>query len=193
MEDLTTKQKFAVKIVNKRELERKKKGLFKFGAEDQNNSLLQDAMREIAILKKMDNPNIIKLHEIMYDDEEGFIYLVMECCDKGSIMKYDQFTGEFSINPNFTNDKKRKFDYSEVELRDILRGIILGIEYLHHNNIVHRDIKPDNILIGENNKCKITDFNVSKMLENGIETVDKKVEGTMYFMAPECCDGKPRQ
>jgi len=59
---------------------------------------------------------------------------------------------------------------------------------LHHNNIVHRDIKPDNILLDISNKCKITDFNVSAMLDDteGDQST-KKVEGTMYFMAPECC------
>lgn len=194
MECTKTKSQFAVKIIDKKTLERKKKGFFK--DEEGNavvNSLLQDSMREIAILKKLNNSNVIKLFEIIYDDEGGLIYLLMECCQKGPVMKYDEFSGEFDINENFKNEKRRKTNYSEEELRDILRSILLGLDYLHANNIVHRDIKPDNILLGDNNICKITDFNVSKMLDDSGDNVDKKVEGTMYFMAPECCEEEVKQ
>jgi len=99
-----------VKIVDRRALEKKKKGFFK---DDSGNvvvnNLLQDSMREIAILKKLSHLNVIKLFEIMYDDDGGKIYLVMEFCSKGPILKYDEFTGEFTINDHFTNDKKRNF------------------------------------------------------------------------------------
>jgi len=155
---------------------------------------LTDSLREIAILKKLSHLNVIKLYEIMYDDEGGKIYLVMEFCGKGPILKYDEFTGEFSINENFTNDKKKKFYYSEEELRDIIRGIVSGLDYLHHNNIVHRDIKPDNLLFDSNHHNTITDFNVNALLDDIEDNQSaKKVEGTMYFMAPECCHEEAKE
>jgi [calcium/calmodulin-dependent protein kinase] kinase len=114
----------------------------------------------------------------------------MEYCGHGPVMKYDEFTEEFSINDHYVNNKKRKTDYSEEELRDMVRDIVCGLDYLHTNNIIHRDIKPDNVLLDENNRCKITDFNVSNMLQENEDKVSVKAEGTMFFQAPECCDSE---
>jgi serine/threonine protein kinase len=191
MEDINTNIQYAVKVIDKKALEKKQRGFKK----DLNgdlilNPLLQNALREIAILKKLNNPHIIKLSEIIHDDEFGKIYMVLEVCNRGSIMKYDEFTGEFTINDYYIKEDTRKFDYSEEELRDFVRGIVIGLEYLHANNIVHRDIKPDNILLSENGEIKITDFNVSKTLEGEDDSKDKETEGTVYFMAPEMCEGR---
>ena len=187
MEDIKTGVNYAVKIIDKRALSKKNKNPFK-RSESGNlviDTQLEDAMREIAILKKMNNENIINLYRVIHDDEEGNIYLVMECCDNGTLMSHDEETGEFKINKNFLNEEKGKFFYSEEEIKDILRGTILGLDYLHVNSIVHRDIKHNNILLGENFVPKIIDFNVSKIfLKN--KKMDEKTEGTYEFMAPEC-------
>jgi len=91
---------------------------------------------------------------------------------------------EFTINKQFIKDNK--VDFTEDEIKDILRDIIQGIDYLHLQDIVHRDIKPDNILMADKT-CKITDFNVSSMIE-GVDRF-KTTAGTMYFYAPEECFG----
>jgi [calcium/calmodulin-dependent protein kinase] kinase len=61
---------------------------------------------------------------------------------------------------------------------------------VHINNIVHRDIKPQNILITNNRKAKLGDFGVSQLFERDGDDSLSKTEGTYHFMAPECCDRK---
>ena len=210
-------KEFAMKIIDKNKLQRQKKGFFKNDeGKLQINSMLEDALKEIAILKKCKHPNIIRLHEILYDNEKNKIYLILDNCPFGTLMHFNEDTGKFYINKHFSNYYKNKIsntiinnnknefesdedseeeippeyeaeNYSEDQIRKFIRDIVLGIDYLHKNGIVHRDIKPDNILFDENLNCKITDFNISNILKDNIDLPTKKIEGTNYFRAPETC------
>ena len=202
-------QLYAMKVIDKKLLRKNNKGFSK----DENgeliiSSMLEDALKEIAILKKCHHKNIIKLFEILYDDEKEKLYLILEYCPKGPLILYDEDTDEFSINKNYfinkdfyenlnednnsliekEKEKITKEDYTEDEIRYFLRQIIKGVSYLHHNGIIHKDLKPDNILISHTNKIKITDFNVSSLLKDKKnDKIGKKIEGTLYFRAPETC------
>ena len=177
---------YAVKIINKKQLRSKKKG---FGFMNKNgnfevNTLLEEAMREIAILKKINHQNIVRLHEIIQDDTKDKVYLILDYCNRGTLLSLNDDDNTFIVNPNIT---KNTF-YTEDQIRDMTRDIVMAIDYLHMHGIIHRDIKPDNILIDDFNHCKLTDFNVSAMLENvNDDNVGKKIEGTDSFRAPECC------
>ena len=54
--------------------------------------------------------------------------------------------------------KKRKQEISEDEARYVIACVVLGLEYLHNNGVIHRDIRPENILLNARGLCKITDF-----------------------------------
>ena len=60
--------------------------------------MLKDALKEIAILKKLDHPNIIKLYEILHNYQKEKIYLIMEYAEYGDIVDYDEDSGIFTIN-----------------------------------------------------------------------------------------------
>ena len=73
-------------------------------------------------------------------------------------------------------------------IRQYTSQILEGLEYLHAHNIVHRDIKCANILIGKKNICKLTDFGGSKMIKEGISVITS-IQGTANWMAPEVIMG----
>ncbi|KAG0247949.1 hypothetical protein BG011_000697 [Mortierella polycephala] len=77
--------------------------------------------------------------------------------------------------------------FTEAECRDVFQQIILGIEYLHEHNIIHRDIKPDNLLRSGDGTVKIVDFGVSEMFDKKGCDMTKKSAGSPAFMAPELC------
>ena len=191
--------KYAMKIIDKNLLKSKK--IFKQD-KDGNiivSNLLKDALKEIAILKKLDHPNIIKLYEILHDYQKQKIYLILEYADYGDIINYDEDNEIFSINNHVKNYYKKrnlkykmdksiedKIYYEENDINDFAKNILLGLDYLHKNGIIHHDIKPNNILLCKNKICKITDFNFSSILENlNEDNIGSNGESADNFRAPE--------
>ena len=93
---------------------------------------------EIAILKRIRHPNIVRLHEVIEEREEDLIYLVMDYVERGPIVKME--TGE--------DGQQRCTPITPVsQVREYSLQIANALLYLHKRKILHRDIKPDNILI----------------------------------------------
>jgi [calcium/calmodulin-dependent protein kinase] kinase len=129
--------------------------------------------KEIEIMKKINSPYCVKLEEVIGDDEDDQVYIALEYIKKGSL--------EFIKN----NTK-----LTEKQICNYFRQTVLGIEYLHSIGIIHRDIKPDNLLIGEDDNLKISDFGISDIAK-GADDMRKNTAGTNYFFCPESCLGKP--
>ncbi|CAO3614260.1 unnamed protein product [Cunninghamella echinulata] len=127
---------------------------------------------EVAILKKLNHPHIVKLFEVLDDPNDDSIYMVFEMAHRGVIM-------DVSMDEKST-------PYSNDKARHYFREMILGIEYLHNNDIAHRDIKPDNLLLSNDDVLKIVDFGVSEIFVKGNDKL-KKSAGSPAFMAPELC------
>ncbi|KAJ8118828.1 hypothetical protein ONZ43_g3917 [Nemania bipapillata] len=137
---------------------------------------------EIAIMKKLNHPNLVALIEVLDDPEDDSLYMVLEMCEKGVVMKIDL-------------DQPAK-PYNSDSCRTWFRDLILGIEYLHAQGIIHRDIKPDNLLLTEDDVLKIVDFGVSEMFEKpensekANEMMTSKAAGSPAFIPPELCQAK---
>ena len=131
---------------------------------------------EIAIMKKLNHNNLVSLIEVLDDPNEDSLYMVLEMCKKGVIMK--------------VGVDERADPYDEESCRCWFRDLILGIEYLHAQGVVHRDIKPDNLLLTEDDVLKIVDFGVSEMFEKDTEMLTVKSAGSPAFLPPELCVAK---
>ena len=78
---------------------------------------------------------------------------------------------------------------TDLEVWNIFRQVVSGIRYLHYQNVVHGDIKPQNLLLGDDGLVKIADFGISQMLSaSGQKLAD--AAGTPAFMSPELCQGQ---
>ncbi|KAJ3275473.1 hypothetical protein HDV01_000300 [Terramyces sp. JEL0728] len=135
---------------------------------------------EIAILKKLNHPNIVKLYEVLDDPKQDSLFMVFELCEKGAVMDVSMSK---NVNP---------LDIKVA--RNYFQQLILGIEYcnsmlrlVHEHDIAHRDIKPDNMLISKDGVVKIVDFGVSEMFSKGNDKF-KNTAGSPAFYAPETCN-----
>ncbi|KAK0259507.1 hypothetical protein B0A54_02957 [Friedmanniomyces endolithicus] len=141
-------------------------------SESTNNSL-ELIKQEIAIMKKLNHPNLVALLEVLDDPQEDSLYMVLEMCKKGVVMQVGL--------------DERADPYSDNLCRTWFRDMILGIEYLHAQGIIHRDIKPDNCLITSDDVLKIVDFGVSEMFAKDQDMATTKSAGSPAFMPPELC------
>ncbi|XP_029699388.1 calcium/calmodulin-dependent protein kinase kinase 1b isoform X2 [Takifugu rubripes] len=128
---------------------------------------LEKVYKEIAILKKLDHHNVVKLVEVLDDPDEDGLHMAFELMPKGPVMEVPTDT-----------------PFTEEQARFYFRDVVLGIEYLHYHKIIHRDIKPSNLLLGDDGHVKIADFGVSKEFE-GADALLSCTAGTPAFMAPE--------
>ena len=121
---------------------------------------------ETDLMKYLNHPNITKLLE--HFESEKYYLIIMEYINGGNLFSFVK--------------KRRKL--SEKTAKFLFRQIIKGIKYIHSKNIVHRDIKLENILIDVNNNIKICDFGIGKILDNKNKKLHDQC-GTPMYMAPE--------
>lgn len=143
--------------------------------------------REIAIMKKLDHPNIVTLVEVLDDPHGDSLYMILEWCGKGAIMPVswdDDEDDEDSEDSSSSNPSLSGSRYTEEQCRLYFRDMILGIEYLHSQGVIHRDIKADNLLLDEDDVVKIADFGVSEILDPANDIITKNA-GSPAYMAPE--------
>eukprot|EP00347_Sterkiella_histriomuscorum_P006243 403353516 len=160
--DKGQKKIFALKQINK----------FQFLKNNENFELIQN---EIKVQRKVGLcGNVLKLHEI-YETENN-IYLVLDYQDGGSL--FDILAGKQKI--------------IEKDIQIIMAQLFLAVDYLHQMNIIHRDLKLDNILLNsqeqQNFDLRIADFGLAQQLLDGEKCTIKC--GTPTYIAPEILEGK---
>uniref|UniRef100_A0AAY4D6D9 Protein kinase domain-containing protein n=1 Tax=Denticeps clupeoides TaxID=299321 RepID=A0AAY4D6D9_9TELE len=150
-----TCQKVAIKIVNREKL---------------SESVLMKVEREIAILKLIEHPHVLKLHEV-YENKK-YLYLVLEHVSGGELFDYLVKKGRL------TPKESRKF----------FRQIISALDFCHSHSICHRDLKPENLLLDEKNNIRVADFGMAS-LQVGDSLLETSC-GSPHYASPEVIRGE---
>lgn len=115
------------------------------------------------------HPNIVNVYDV--GEEDGIHYIVMELVDGITLKKYIE----------------KKVRLTTKEAISIAIQVAMGIEAAHNNNIIHRDIKPQNIIISKEGKVKVTDFGIAKAASSN--TITSNVMGSVHYTSPEQARG----
>ncbi|XP_048710277.1 serine/threonine-protein kinase 33 isoform X2 [Caretta caretta] len=154
----------------------KKWAIKKVNREKAGSSAVKLLEREVSILKRVNHEHIIHLEEVFETPKRMF--LVMELCEDGELKEILHRKGQFTEN----------------ETRHIIQSLASAIVYLHKKDIVHRDLKLENILVkssetDEENEMKlnikVTDFGLAVQKAGGSESMFQSTCGTPTYMAPE--------
>ncbi len=115
------------------------------------------------------HPNIVNVYDV--GEEEGIYYIVMELVEGITLKKYIEKKARLSVK----------------EAVSIAIQVSMGIEAAHNNHIIHRDIKPQNIIISKEGKVKVTDFGIAKAATSN--TITSNVMGSVHYTSPEQARG----
>ena len=142
---------------------------FKIDANDED--AVKRFNREAKAVTSLSHPNIVSIYDV--ENEGEFYYLILEYVEGMTLKDY------MIKNPRIP---------IEIIVH-IAKQIASGLSHAHQNGIIHRDIKPQNILMNDNLTCKITDFGIARAYGDTTLTQTNQMLGTVYYLSPEQARG----
>ena len=137
-----------------------------------NESFLKRFRTEAIALAKLENKNIVSVYALRETDNG--LFMVMEYVDAKTVSEWLKEKGVLSIE----------------ETIKIVRQLLNAINHAHKVGVIHRDIKPNNILLCEDGTVKVMDFGLAKLIqEHGEQSTVTQTAGTLYYMSPEQIKG----
>ncbi|MBQ7719781.1 MAG: protein kinase [Clostridia bacterium] len=131
-------------------------------------------VNESKAIAALNHPNIVKIYDVSVTGSAGPKYIVMELVEGVTLKGYMNRTGALPA--------KEILSYAEQ--------ILKALEQAHSKGIIHRDIKPQNIMLLRSGRIKVTDFGIAKMPNADTITVGDKAIGTVYYISPEQASGQ---
>src|SRR5215212_11984807 len=126
--------------------------------------------REARLGASLNHPNLVAVYDIVTDDED--VLIVMEYVDGETL-----------------RDALERAPLPPKRAVEVLRGIAAAIDHAHSEGIIHRDVKPANILLGSDGRVKLADLGIATAVEGSRITMAGTVLGTASYMAPEQLEG----
>ncbi len=127
--------------------------------------------REAQSATSLSHPNVVNIYDV--GEEDHILYMVMEYVDGMTLKEYIQRYGPIDVQ----------------EALDIMKQVTAAISHAHANDIVHRDIKPQNILIDSYGRVKVTDFGIAVALSATSLTQTNSILGSVHYLSPEQARG----
>ena len=135
-------------------------------------SMVERFKREAQTAAKLDHPNIIPVYRVSPGGK--LCWYVMKYLDGESLDHILEREGQMAVDRTC----------------DILTQTAAALDYAHQNQVVHRDVKPANVVVDAKGRVTVTDFGIAKALDANTLTASGSIIGTPYYMSPEQCKGK---
>ncbi len=135
--------------------------------EAEDEGVPSTAIREISLLKELNHANIVNLLDIVH--EQNQLYLVFEYLEQ-DLKRYMDYSGFPRLDPSL--------------VKSYIRQILTGIAYCHSHRVLHRDLKPQNLLINRKGCIKLADFGLARAFGVPVRTYTHEVI-TLWYRAPE--------
>lgn len=129
---------------------------------------------EISVLKSLNHANVVRYYDSFVEKE--YMCIVMDYCERGDFQR------------RVKKAKQSNKCFPQAQILDWFVQLALGLQHIHENKVLHRDLKTQNILITKDNRIKIGDFGISKQLENTVQLANTSL-GTPFYLSPEICQG----
>ncbi|CAK7270320.1 Cyclin-dependent kinase catalytic subunit [Sporothrix epigloea] len=145
------------------------------------------AIREISLLKEMRDPNIVRLYNIVHAEGHK-LYLVFEFLDLDLKKYMDSLPvsdgGRGKALPEGTGSRLHTLGLGDDIIKKFMSQLCAGIRYCHSHRILHRDLKPQNLLINKEGNLKLADFGLARAFGVPLRTYTHEVV-TLWYRAPE--------
>ncbi|KAF2092274.1 Pkinase-domain-containing protein [Saccharata proteae CBS 121410] len=161
--------------------------LKKIRLEAEDEGVPSTAIREISLLKEMNDPNIVRLLNIVHADGHK-LYLVFEFLDL-DLKKYMEALpvsqgGRGKALPDGSGNALQHLGLGPDMVKKFMSQLVEGIRYCHSHRVLHRDLKPQNLLINQEGNLKLADFGLARAFGVPLRTYTHEVV-TLWYRAPE--------
>ncbi len=141
-----------------------------------DENAMEDIRDNFALVEKLNHPNIANVKQIEHDKTTGTYYLIMELAPGETLRTY------------MRRKRKERADITAADIIPVLSQVASALDYAHTKKVLHRDVKPENIMIDKDGEVKLLDFGLAYKIRTSLSRVSQVMQGTSGtgpYMSPE--------